>query len=246
MNLENKHRLPLAGKIAVITGAGGGLGNLLVKQLDKEGVTCILVEKEKSFFNELIDLFEGKSHTFFECDFANEKEVESLVDKISSKIDKVDMLFNLAGVGVYKDISGLSIDEWKKSLSVNLTAPFILIKGLLPRLNNSEDSLVVNFGSGMGVIPTAGRVAYCSSKFGLRGMSLTLSKEFESTNIDFCLMTLGSIMTNFGTGGLDVRKQFEKQGKKYLDPLEVVKKVIEIAKSEKRNDEYVIYPEGYE
>ena len=149
MNLENKHRLPLAGKIAVITGAGGGLGNLLVKQLDNEGVTCILIEKEKSFFGELIDLFEGKNHTFIECDFANESEVESLVGKISSKIDKIDILFNLAGVGTYKDISDLSLDEWKKSLSVNLTAPFILIKGLLSLLINSGDSLVVNFGSGM-------------------------------------------------------------------------------------------------
>lgn len=236
----------LNGKTAVITGAGGGLGSLLVKQLDKEGVKCILVEKEKNLFGELMDLLEGKDHIFFECDFGNESDVESLVDKISLETRNVDMLFNLAGVGIYKNIGELTIEEWKKSVSINLTAPFILTKGLLPFLIQSGGALVVNFGSGMGVIPTAGRVAYCASKFGLRGMSLTLSKEFEDKNIDFCLMTLGSIMTDFGTGGLDIRKKFEKQGKKYLDPLEVIKKVLEIVKSEKRNEEYVIYPEGYE
>lgn len=236
----------LNGKTAVITGAGGGLGSLLVKQLDKEGVKCILVEKEKNLFDELMDLLEGKDHIFFECDFGNESDVESLVDKISLETRNVDMLFNLAGVGIYKNIGELTIEEWKKSVSINLTAPFILTKGLLPFLIQSGGTLVVNFGSGMGVIPTAGRVAYCASKFGLRGMSLALSKEFEDKNIDFCLMTLGSIMTDFGTGGLDIRKKFEKQGKKYLDPLEVIKKVLEIVKSEKRNEEYVIYPEGYE
>lgn len=236
----------LNGKTAVITGAGGGLGSLLVKQLDKEGVKCILVEKEKNLFGELMDLLEGKDHIFFECDFGNDSDVESLVDKISLETRNVDMLFNLAGVGIYKNIGDLTIEEWKKSVSINLTAPFILTKGLLPFLIQSSGALVVNFGSGMGVIPTAGRVAYCASKFGLRGMSLALSKEFEDKNIDFCLMTLGSIMTDFGTGGLDIRKKFEKQGKKYLDPFEVIKKVLEIVKSEKRNEEYVIYPEGYE
>lgn len=236
----------LKGKTAVITGAGGGLGNLLVKQLDKEGVVCILVEKEKSLFDELLELLVGKDHTFFECDFANDSEVEILVGKISSSFNKIDLLFNLAGIGVYKGLDALSVEEWKKSLSINLTAPFILTKGLLPQLTSSGDSVVVNFGSGMGVIPTSGRVAYCSSKFGLRGLSLTLSKEFESKKIDFCLMTLGSIMTNFGTGGLAIRKEFEKQGKKYLDPAYVVDKVIAICKDDNRNEEYVVYPEGYE
>lgn len=242
----------LKDKIAVITGAGGGLGNLLVKELDKEGVTCILIEKEISLFDELKDLLEGKDHTFFECDFTNDGEVELLIGKLASKLDKVDLLFNLAGIGVYKELNELSVEEWKTSLSINLTAPFILIKGLLPQLVKSGDSLVVNFGSGMGVIPTSGRVAYCASKFGLRGLSLTLSKEFENEqqfdhkNIDFCLMSLGSIMTDFGTGGLAFRKQLEINGKKYLDPAEVIKKVIEITKSENREEEYVMYPEGYE
>lgn len=235
----------LQGKIAVVTGAGGGLGSLLVKELDKEGVLCILIEKEKSLFDGLLDLLQGGNHIFFECDFANENEVELLASKISSNFNHIDFLFNLAGVGIYKELGDLSIEEWKKSISINLTSPFILTKGLLPRLDSSNRAVVVNFGSGMGVIPTPGRVAYCASKFGLRGLSLTLSKEFESKNIDFCLMTLGSIMTNFGTGGLAVRKQFEKEGKKYLDPHDVVSEVLKVVKSEKRNEEYVIYPDGY-
>lgn len=208
--------MELNGKIAVVTGVKGGLGSVLVKELEKEGMTCISIDKE-------------------ECDFTNTKDIEKIVEEINFKFKKIDFLFNIAGIGIYKNISDLSIDEWNDSLSVNLTAPFILIKGLLPEV-------VINFGSGMGITPTAGRAAYCSSKFGLRGLSLSLSKELKNMNIDVVLLTLGSIMTNFGTGGIDVRKKFEEKGKKYLYPMEIIKKVIDIVKSENRKEEYMIYP----
>jgi len=103
----------------------------------------------------------------------------------------------------------------------------------------------LNFGSGMGKIPTAERVAYCTSKFGLRGLSLSLTKEFRKENIDISLLTLGSCMTNFGTGGIVFRKEQQQNGKKYLTPEEVTKKVISITTSDKKKREYVLYPEGY-
>src|SRR3989344_7432712 len=124
--------MELRGKTAVITGAKGGLGSLLVRKLEDEGVVCISIDKE-------------------ECDFSSVKEVERLVEDLKLKFEKIDFLFNVAGVGIYKNISDLSIDEWLNSLTINLTAPFILIRGLLPEL-------VINFGSGMGVTPTPGRV----------------------------------------------------------------------------------------
>jgi short-subunit dehydrogenase len=208
MNLQNK--------TAVVTGARGGLGSLLVQALEKEGIICVAIDKE-------------------ECDFTNSKDVEKLCDEIKSKYEKIDFLFNVAGIGIYKNIDDLSIEEWNDSLSINLTAPFILIKTLSPEV-------VINFGSGMGVFPTSGRSAYCASKFGLRGLSLSLSKELKPKNIDVVLLTLGSIMTNFGTGGLALRQDLEKKGKKYLNPSEVIEKVLEIIKSERREVEYMIYP----
>jgi short-subunit dehydrogenase len=235
----------LKGKIAVITGAGGGLGNALVKQLEREGVTCILVEKKMKLLNAFVRSLDKNKKYLFECDFSKEDNVETLVEQIKSNFDKIDLLYNIAGIGIYKSIEDLSAVEWKDSLTINLTAPFILIKGLVPLLRKSDMAFVLNFGSGMGKVPSAGRVAYCASKFGLRGLSLSLSKEFEKENIDISLLTLGSIMTDFGPGGIEFRKGQEKLGKKYLDPIEVTKRVIEITISTKKREEYVLYPNGY-
>lgn len=238
--------MDLKGKIAVVTGAGGGIGSEIVRGLKKEGARTVLIEKEKSLLEGIMDILDGDEGFIFECDFSKSEEVEKLSREISGKFPKIDFLFNVAGIGIYKEIGDLSIEDWQRSVDINLTAPLIMIKRLLPSLENSGDSVVVNIGSGKGIIPTAGQVPYCSTKFGLRGMSLSLSKEFKNKNIDFVLMTLGSVMTNFGTGGIAQRKKLQEEGKKYLDPKDVAQKIIDIVKSEDREPEYKIYPEGYE
>jgi len=242
---NNLDPMNLKGKIAVVTGSGGGIGSETVKALKRDGVKLILVEKEKSLLEGIIDILDGDEGNIFECDFGNPTDVGRLAKELSARVPVIDFLFNIAGLGIYKNIDDLTVDEWQKSVDINLTAPFVLIKELLPSLKKSDGAVVVNIGSGMGVIPTAGRVAYCSTKFGLRGMSLSLSKEFKDRNVSFVLMTLGSVMTSFGTGELASKKKLESEGKKYLDPCEVANKIIEIVKDENRDAEYEIYPEGY-
>jgi short-subunit dehydrogenase len=130
-------------------------------------------------------------------------------------------------------------------MNINVNAPFILIKGLLGSLKKSEKGMIFNVGSGMGVIAAEDRSSYCTSKFALRGLSLSLDKELRSQKFDVVLLTLGSVMTPFGTGGIDKRKELERKGKKYLTVSEVVEKIISITKSTVRDSEYTFYPEGY-
>ncbi|MFC1625999.1 SDR family oxidoreductase [Patescibacteria group bacterium] len=238
--------MDIKGKIAVVTGAGGGLGSVLVRALEKEGVTCLLIERKLDLLERFKDLLDGERSFAFECDFAKSSQLDELVKEINLKFEKIDFLYNIAGVGIYKNIEELEISEWRDSLNINLTSAFILTKGLLPSLKRSEAGMVFNFGSGMGVKPKAGRVAYCASKFALRGMSLTLAEEFKGRGVDFIHLALGSVMTDFGTGGIQVRKSMEGIGKHYLETENVIKKVMEITKSEDREAEYILYPKGYE
>lgn len=238
MNLKNK--------IAVVTGAGGGMGSILARHLKDEGVKTILIEKDKSLFESIKDLLDGSDSYTYECDLSDIAACEKLAEEISKKFPIVDLLFNVAGVGIYKPLSHLSLQEWKDSININLNSPFILTKGLFGNLLKSECPIVVNFGSGMGKIATSGRVAYCSSKFGLRGMTLSLAEEYKDSKVKFCHLDLGSVMTNFGTGGIEDRKKKEEQGKKYLDPERLIRNIVDLIKLDRLESEITIYPPGYE
>ncbi|MDP3917976.1 MAG: SDR family oxidoreductase [Candidatus Woesebacteria bacterium] len=238
--------MDLRDKIVLVVGAGGAMGSRIVKLLKKDDVTLVLVEREKKLLESIIDILDGDKTSIYECDMENLSEVEKVGNEIASNFPKIDILINAAGVGIYKEMKDIEVSEWEKSININLNAPFILIKKLIISLQNSGQGLVINLGSGMGVIAKVGRVTYCASKFGLRGMSLVLSKEYKNKSVSFTLMTLGSIMTDFGTGGMEKREELASNGKKYLDPDVIAQKIIDIAKDENRQDEYVIYPEGYE
>lgn len=241
-------------RIAIITGAGGSLGGALAKKLDRRGISLILVDNNLQALLDVTSQLKNKHHTL--CyDLSNPEELRCVIRLISNRLIKkkthyVDYLFNVAGLGGYANSEYVSEQMWDRVINVNLRAPFLLTKNLIPELSlakrpRAKNPLVINFGSGMGIMTAKDRVAYCASKFGLRGMSLTLSKEFREKKIDVVLLTLGSIMTNFGTGGLAYRKEQEKLGKKYLSITEVIKLVLTIMSSKKRKAEYSLYPKGY-
>jgi len=232
-------------KIAVITGAAGGIGSAIVKQLDKEQVACVLVERDEASVKSLISSLQGKNHRYFVCDFRDTSKILDLARKIKKIYKKIDLLINVAGIGIYKSIEDIRLSEWEDCLAINLTAPLLLTKELIPVLNKSESPLVINIGSGAGIMPFKNRVAYCSSKYGLRGMTLTLAKEYEGRKLKFCLITLGSVMTDFGPGGIEARKKKQREGKKYLTSEWVAKKLIEIIKDDKRETEIVLFPSNY-
>ncbi len=236
--------MQLKNKVAIITGAGGGIGSALAKRLDKEGVILILTDKNQPFLMRLASTIRGQKHQFLEVDLTRTDEVIALFTSVLSVFPRVDFLFNLAGIGTYKKIEDLTLPEWNQSIALNLTAPLVLTKLLLPQLRLSDDPFILNVGSGMGVKPSGGRTAYCASKFGLRGLSLSLSKELKG-DIDVSLLTLGSVMDNFGTGGLSKRKKLQRMGKNYLSIKEVVDEIVDITKMKPHLPEYILYPEGY-
>ncbi|OGK09105.1 hypothetical protein A2767_04815 [Candidatus Roizmanbacteria bacterium RIFCSPHIGHO2_01_FULL_35_10] len=232
--------MELKNKVIAITGAKGGIGETLVSLLEKEKTELILINKK---FEK-----ENKRHKYFECDLANRKEILNLTKKLKENFTSIDLLINIAGIGVYKSIEEATIAEWDESFSVNVTAPFILTKELLPLLQKSSDSLVVNIGSGAGVIPMKNRSLYCSTKFAMRGMTLSLAEEFKDRNPKFCLITLGSTLTPFGIGKaltLEEKVKAHQKGAAYFTTEWVANKLIEIIKDKNRKTEIVLYPGDY-
>ena len=233
-------------KVVVVVGATGGIGREVVNRLDKEGVNLILVSKTESELQNLIKKLSGKNHKYYPCDLSSQEETQNTAKKICEENENINLLIHCAGIGVYKQIEDATLDDWNKSLNINLSSSFIFTKELLPNLSSNKESLVLNIGSGAGVIPMSGRSVYCTTKFGLRGLTLSLAEEFKRIgNPKFCLITLGSTLTSFGPMSFEDKKNEMEKGKAYFTPEWVGEKLMEIIKDDAREVEYTLYPGDY-
>lgn len=165
-----------------------------------------------------------------------------MTELIKKDFDNLDVLVNVAGIGVYKNLPDVSFEDWSNSFSINVTAPFLLTKNLLLLLQKAKDSLLLNIGSGTGTIPMRGRSTYCATKFALRGWTLSLAEEFETKNPRFCLITLGSTITNFSGMTIEEKEKEHAKGKAYFPVEWVANKLVEIIKDDNRQTEITLFP----
>lgn len=218
MNLKNK-------KIVVV-GASGGMGSVLCQKLLAEGAEVIPVTRQ-------------------DADLTDPAQISQLINRLTSLHDYIDVLVNIAGIGIYKQLEDMTLSDWDTSFAINVRSVFQITQGLLPLLRKSPDSLILNIGSGMGVIPTPGRSLYCATKFALRGFILSIAEEFVGTQPKFCLITLGSTLTEFGPMTLEEKKKESLQGKAYFTPDWVANKLIETIQLDNPDREYTWYPSDY-
>ena len=239
--------MELQGKIAVIIGASGGIGSEISMALAEKGVKLILVARKKKTLVALKEKVEelGSEAEVWTCDLTDSKSIDLLVKKIEKKHKNIDLLFHVSGVGVYKKLERISLEGWQRSMDVNVTSVFYLTQKLMPLLKKSEKAYVFATGSGMGKIGLSGRSPYCASKFALRGLMLSLAKEYKKTNINFVLLTLGSVLTGFGPLTLDKKKQKEEKGKGYIDPRWLGRHISIRLENETLDNEVSIYPRHY-
>lgn len=235
--------MDLKDKSFLMTGATGGIGSLLAHKLSWAGARLILLGTNRDKINELKAKLGGR-HEYITCDLTNANETKKLLEKLKKK-QKIDGLINIAGVGIYKNIKHLTERYWDNSNLLHVKIPFLFTQALIPALQNSDLSLVLNLGSGAGVIPMKGRSAYCASKFALRGLTLSLAEEFKDKKPHFCLITLGSTLTSFGGKSVEEKKKLSASGRAYFPVEWVVDKLMKIIKNEKRKIEYVYYPGDY-
>jgi len=239
--------MKLKGKIAVVAGASGGIGREMSRALAKQGVEVVLVARKKQILSALKEDIEdkgGKAH-IFTAELTDSRDVSKLSSTLKTQFKQVDLLFHCIGVGVYKKLADISVEDWQSSLDSNVTSVFFLSRSLLPLLRKSKKSYVLAMGSGMGKVAVAGRAPYCASKFALRGLMLSLAKEFERSKIHFVLLTLGSVMTKFGPLSIEDKKKKEEKGKKYLDPVWLAHYLVTKIKHDTLERETSIYPKHY-
>ena len=173
---ENK----LQGRIALVTGASKGLGKAMSLALAAAGARVALVSRDMEKLEALAaDIRErGGQADAFQADVAEESSVAALEREVSSRLGKVQILVNNAGVNVRKNITDFTLDEWNYVLGTNLTAVFLMCRSFVPHMKGTGYGRILNMTSTMGHVSIAGRAAYSSSKAGLGAILMAADAVF--------------------------------------------------------------------
>ena len=203
----------LQGRIALVTGASKGLGKAMSLALADAGAHVALVSRDadklESVSSEIRE--RGGKAEVFPSNVANESDVVDLEGQVSSRLGKVQILINNAGVNVRKSITDFTLDEWNYVIGTNLTAVFLMCRSFVPHMKGSGYGRIVNMSSTMGHVSIAGRAAYSSSKAGLLGLTKAVALELAPEGVTVNCISPGPFATEMNTALIqnpEVNQQF--------------------------------------
>lgn len=172
-------------KVIVITGATGGLGRALVKHFEQQNVRLAL----HTFQQEPFDV--ACAHAWFKADLRDENQVASFIGTVIANFGRVDVLINNAGISKDGMSWKLSSSDFQEVIAVNLTAPFLLMKGFIPAMRSQEFGRIISISSVVAQTGVVGTSAYAASKAGLLGLTKTVAKETAQAGITVNALALG-------------------------------------------------------
>jgi NAD(P)-dependent dehydrogenase (short-subunit alcohol dehydrogenase family) len=184
----------LSGKRILVTGAGGGLGRAISERLLSEGAAVVATDHDGSALRKTgFDLTGRGEMTLIVADLLNDAAIETLVDDASLD-GAIDGLVNCAGLYPNTPVMDLSAAEWDSVLGLNLRAPFLLIKALIPALRE-RGGVIVNISSTASVLARPGIAHYGASKAALSQLTRVLAVELASFKIRVNAVLPGVIAT---------------------------------------------------
>jgi len=187
-----------AGKTAVITGAGSGMGRYLAVLLAKAGANVAICDINQDTLNAtatMVKQYNVGLSTHI-VDMGDMDQIEALPDAVIAQHGSVDLLFNNAGVTVGSTFDGMSERDWDWVMNINLNGVVKSSRVFLPYLKDRPEAVLVNTSSIFGMIAVAGQSVYHATKFGVRGFTESLAKEFKGTNLQVHCVHPGHVGTN--------------------------------------------------
>jgi 3-oxoacyl-[acyl-carrier protein] reductase len=187
----------LAGKIVLVTGAGRGIGRAVAIDLAEAGCRVILTARTLDQLEQVQQEIStnGGEAVCIAADLTRDEEIDLLVAESSRDREPVDFLINNAGWGKRAPIIKGRREDWDQTLRLNLRAPMILAKALLPPMIEKGNGAVINIGSISGKTGEANGAAYSASKFGLIGFTQSLYEEVREYGIKVAVILPGFVDT---------------------------------------------------
>ncbi|MCC6798077.1 MAG: SDR family oxidoreductase [Candidatus Hydrogenedentes bacterium] len=187
----------LQGKTALITGAGRGIGRGIALAFAEQGCDIAAAARSADEVNATVDAVKrcGRRALALIADVSNEHDVRAMADETLNAFGHIDILVNNAGYASFKPFTELSVDEWRKTIDVNLSGVFLCTKAVLPSMIKRGSGRIINISSVAGLKPLIDQSAYCASKHGLNGLTKVLAMELRQYGIGVHSICPGGVDT---------------------------------------------------
>jgi 3-oxoacyl-[acyl-carrier protein] reductase len=188
----------LAGQVAVVTGAGRGIGAAIARKLASLGATTVLCGRTQATLDATARTIveAGGKTEVIPCDVTLVHQVEYAAARVDSTFGRVDILVNNAGVGGFTDLlHELAPEEWDRILNTNLRSVYYTIRAFAPMMIRAFSGHIINISSLSGKNALPRGAAYAASKWGLNGLTYSIAEELRGHNIRASVICPGSVET---------------------------------------------------
>jgi 3-oxoacyl-[acyl-carrier protein] reductase len=220
------------GYTAIVTGSTRGIGKETALLLLKNGMNVIISSKSQDSvykaIQEIYLRFPSKKENILglKCDVSKYSDVKSLVDISIKRFGGIDILVNNAGIVYYRSLIDTTEEEWNKTIDINLKGTFLFIKEVLPHMiKNKSGGVIVNVSSGAGKSGFPNLSAYCSSKFGVIGLTDSI-EVVDDNNVKVMAICPGGVDTDMIKD--IVNEGYNLSNRNLMKPQQVAKKIYDM------------------
>jgi NAD(P)-dependent dehydrogenase (short-subunit alcohol dehydrogenase family) len=224
----------LRGKVALVTGAGSGVGRAASLQLASAGAIVGLMGRQPGKLEAVsreIRKAGGRSMVL-PADVTDEHAVGAMIEQLVERCGGVDILINCAGVGIYGPVETYTFDDWRVTIDTNVTGVFLCSRCVLPYMKQRGAGYIITLSSGAGRKGAANLGAYAASKFAVIGFMESLAEEVGEHGIKCSTILPGSILTDFGPQPLAEKQA--RTDRKYLEPDDVAEAIVNLLRQSGR------------
>ena len=198
------NHVELQGRVAIVTGGSRGIGLATATALCSEGVNVLLCGRSPDALDRAANRIKSEVEssaagrvTSMVTDVRQPEQVQRLVESTVQQLGGLDILINNAGVGRFRPLSELTIEDWLETVETNLSGVFYCCRASIPVMRKRNGGWIINVSSLAGKYPFAGGAAYCASKAGLNALTESLMQEVRHDGIRVSCVLPGSVETEF-------------------------------------------------
>jgi len=213
--MADAEKKPLAEQVAVVTGAGRGIGAAIAHKLASMGATAVLCGRTRQLLDSTAAaiLKAGGRAKSIPCDVTDLRSVEAAAQQVESEFCRLDILVNNAGIGGFGGpLHQMPPDSWDQVLNTNLRGVYYCLRAFAPLMIRARSGHIINISSLAGKNPLPDGAAYAASKWGLNGLSYSVAEELRAHNIRVEVICPGSVDTELSPhAGKDPRKMLQPE-----------------------------------